>query len=337
MKSFSLQPQLQVNRIGETAREILNSNPHGCVLAICSNVIYLNSIHDDLFWLVTGTIPLHRRAIQISGAIPSVSVDSPFSIWEHNLLIGHDVDLDLSPASGWVPPQPNLEKILPLEDLPNRLRGITCMLDEFPKPAGFGIILFEIVKIAISTAHLATVPKPGLAVKHAQPAFYEIVKACIANNFPRILKTAEDLIGLGEGLTPSGDDFIGGLLFANFTLQENYAQYQGLTSPDVELFLDHSRNRTNLISYTMLTDLARGNAFDTLHRFINIILTDQHLEDVKSIGLELVRIGHSTGWDLLTGLWTGMLLCIGSRAALSSHLYDYTPHCRTLRKVSYGY
>lgn len=317
MKPFSLPAQLQVNHLGEAARDILNSNPHGRVMAKCSNVVYLSSISDDLFWLVTGNIPMHRRAIQISGAIPGVSSDSQFSIWERNLVIGHNIDLDLSHASWWLPPQPNLENILPFEELPDRLRAITGLLDEFPKPTGFGVILLEIVKIAMSNSHLATIPKPGLTGRHARPAINKMVEACIANNFPRILKTAEDLVGLGEGLTPSGDDFIGGLLFANYTLQKIYDKFQGISLPDVELFLDHSKNRTNLISFTLLKDLARGSTFETLHRFINNILADQHLEDVKSIGLDLVRIGHSTGWDLLTGLWTGMLLSPGSKEALT--------------------
>ena len=106
-------------------------------------------------------------------------------------------------------------------------------------------------------------------------------------------------------------------MFANSTLQKNYDQFQGIPLLDVESFLGYSMNRTNLISYTLLKDLARGNAFDKLHRFINNILTGQHLNEVKSVGLDLVRIGHSTGWDLLTGLWTGMLLSLSSKEALT--------------------
>ena len=121
------------------------------------------------------------------------------------------------------------------------------------------------------------------------------------------------MIGLGEGLTPSGDDFIGGLLFSNFVLRETYTQYQGFTRSDVASFVLDSRNRTNLISYAMLEDLASGHTFDTLHRFINALLTDQHLENAHNLALELVRIGHSTGWDLLTGVWT--TICFGTSSS----------------------
>jgi hypothetical protein len=157
----------------------------------------------------------------------------------------------------------------------------------------------------------------GLALNYARPALDEIVRASIANDFSRILSISTDLIGLGEGLTPSGDDFIGGLLFSSFVLQEIYPQYQGFSSSDVASFVLNSRNRTNLISYILLKDLASGYTFDTLHRFINAILTDQHLEDAQNLGSALIRIGHSTGWDLLAGVWTSILLAIYSRSALS--------------------
>ena len=324
MKSFSNTPQLSVYCIGEAARDLLKSGSQGRILAIFSNAIYLNSIYGELMWLVTDNIPMHRRGIQVPGALPRVAADSSFSVRGQHLLLGPDIDLDLSPTSIWVSPRPNLDKLLPFEDLPDRLWAITCLFDDFPTPTGFGCILSEITKIALGNPLPAALPDYGLALKYSWPALNEIVQACIVNDFPRILRIAKDLIGLGEGLTPSGDDFIGGLLFSRFTLQEIYTQYQGFTLSDVKLFLDNSRNRTNLISYTMLKDLAAGHASDTLHRFINAILTDQHLKSTEYFGLELVRIGHSTGWDLLTGVWTGLLLSLGFRAALSCSLHDST-------------
>lgn len=294
-------------------------------MAVFSNTVYLEDIYDELFWLVTENIPMHRRSIQIPGGLPRVSADSSFNVRGQHLILGNEIDFDLSPASIWVSPRPNLDKLLPFEELPDRLRTVSCLFDDFPTPTGFGWILSEITRIATGSPLPAALPDYGRALKYAWPTLNEIILACIANDFPHILRTAEDLIGLGEGLTPSGDDFIGGLLFSSFTLQEIYTQYQGFSLSDVDLFLDNSRNRTNLISYTMLKDLAAGHASDPLHRFINAIVTDKHLEGTYYFGLELVRMGHSTGWDLLTGVWMGMLLSIGSRAALSDNEPVFMP------------
>jgi len=324
MKSFSNTSELSVCRIGETARDLLKSGSKGRILAVFSNAVYLDSVYDELLWLVTENFPMHRRGIQIPGALPRVPADSTFSVRGQHLILGTDIDLDLSLASIWVSPRPNLDKLLPFEELPDRFRTVSCLFDGYPSPTGFGWILSEITKITIGNSMQAALRDYSPSLKYTWPALNEIFLACIANDFPRILRTAEDLIGLGEGLTPSGDDFIGGLLFSSFTMQEIYSQYQGFTLLDVELFVDNSRNQTNLISYTMLKDLATGHASDTLHHFINAVLTDQPLESIHYLGLEMVRIGHSTGWDLLTGVWTGMLLSICSQAAFSCSVPAFT-------------
>ena len=320
MKSFSNTTQISVDCTGEAAREILKSGSKGRVRAVFSNAIYLESFDDELMWLVTDNIPMHRRAMQIPGALPRVPADSSFKVEGQHVLLGADIDLDLNPASIWVAPRPNLDKLLPYEYLPERWRIVSCLFDEFPTPTGFGCFLLELTRIAHGCPTPEALPDYGLALTHARPALNEIAQASMVNDFPRILRTGEDLIGLGEGLTPSGDDFMGGILFSSIVLMEIYSQYQGFTSSDVDLFFDNSRDQTNLISIVMLKDLAKGYDCDTLHRFMNAILTDQHLESINRLGLELVQIGHSTGWDLLTGVWTGMLLSISSRAVHSDRV-----------------
>jgi hypothetical protein len=324
MKFKSNRPQLSVYRMGEAARDLLKSGLQGRILAVFSKAIYLNSINGELFWLVSDDIPMHRRGIQIHSTLPRITADTPFSVSGQHLLLRPDIGLDLSPESIWVAPHPSPEKCLPFDDLVERLWDIIDLLADFPTPSGFGCFLYEIGRDAPGNPYPGALPDCGLALKHARPKLNKIVAACIASDFTQILVTAEDLIGLGEGLTPSGDDFIGGLLFSSLTIQEMGIQYQGLPPEKVAVFLENSRKRTNLISYTMLEEHAEGHASDTLHRFVNAILADKSLESVKHYGLELIRLGSSTGWDLLTGVWVGMLLSLGSSPALSSSFYDST-------------
>jgi hypothetical protein len=197
------------------------------------------------------------------------------------------------------------------------LRDVSPLFGGYTSPKGFGWILSEITKIFLGIPLPAEFPDCRPVQKHTWSALNEIVIASTVNDFPRILRISNNLLGLGEGLTPSGDDFVGGLLFASFVLQEIYTQHNGFSRSDVDLFVNNSRNRTNLISYIMLKDLAAGHAFDTLHRIINGMLTDKHLEGIDFLGSELIRIGHSTGWDLLTGVWMGMFLSIFSSTARS--------------------
>ena len=317
MKSLANPQQFPLYRIGEKALDSLKTDSHGRILAAFSEAIYLEGLYDNLLWLINDKIPMHRRAIQIHGDLPKVARDSTFSVNGQRLVLGPDIDLDLVPASIWISPRPNLGQLPPFEDLADRLAIITRLIDDFPPPTGFGRLLLEDTKIGFSRRIPFESLNDGLALKHARPALDEIVSASITNNFTRILCISTDLIGLGEGLTPSGDDFIGGLLFSSFVLQDIYPQYKGFSTSDVTSFVLNSRNRTNLISYILLKDLASGHTFDTLHRFVNAILSDQHLEDAQYLGLALIRIGHSTGWDLLAGVWMSILLAVCSRSAPS--------------------
>ena len=306
-------------------------------MAVFSNAIYLYSDYDKLLWLATEKGPMHRRGIQIPGALPRIAANSSFSVQGQHLLLGTDIEVDMSLASPWESPRLDLERVIPLGELPRRLQDVLSLFGDYPPPKGFGWIISEVTNITLGNRWPANFPDHSPVQNYAEPALKEIVHAFIANDFPRILRISKDLIGLGAGLTPSGDDFIGGLLFSSFFLQEIYSQYQGFTLSDVESFVKNSRNRTNLISYIMLKDLASGHTFDTLHRFINAICTDQHLDQVHDLGLELVRIGHSSGWDLLTGVWTGIVLSTSSRAALPCSVSNHVSPTLKQEIGNYGY
>ncbi len=117
---------------------------------------------------------------------------------------------------------------------------------------------------------------------------------------------ARGLIGLGEGLTPSGDDFAGGMLFA---LRRIRAAYPGKLPGDDEPFarlLEGSRHETNAISFALLEDLAAGEGADPLHGLVASLLEGKPEETVACLP-RVLAIGHNSGHDLLAGVLTGML------------------------------
>jgi len=122
------------------------------------------------------------------------------------------------------------------------------------------------------------------------------------------MEEVRGLVGLGEGLTPSGDDFIGGLLFCRKILQDSYPDILDLEFPKLPGFIESIQASTNTISHTFLKDHAEGHGFEPIHLFANAFLTGQPDDLLHKILVDLTHIGHSTGWDLLTGFLTGMLL-----------------------------
>jgi hypothetical protein len=129
-------------------------------------------------------------------------------------------------------------------------------------------------------------------------------RACLDHQPSRICSFADKFIGLGAGLTPSGDDFLGGMFFAIHQLR---AAYPDNDFVDYAIPLEPYRSRTHVISYTLLDDLANGYAVAPLHQFINGLLSGDSFENIDPFVLQLTSMGHSTGWDLLTGLLVGLL------------------------------
>ena len=117
---------------------------------------------------------------------------------------------------------------------------------------------------------------------HAQPAL-EALERWLRGN--ALEAEAQGLIGLGPGLTPSGDDYLGGMLVALHALGRE-AQARALWR-----WLQPRLSRTSAISGAHLAAAAAGEAHETLH----LALGDAFL--VK----DLSRVGHCSGWDALAG------------------------------------
>ena len=301
---------LRIHRIGELARNALTQGSYGRVLAAFTNAIYLINTQDDLYWLAAESTPMHQRGIHLVDLLPRVAIDSSFTVIDQHLRLGSNIVLDISQASIWGAPHPFPGDNLPIYDLSEHLDTIFSLFDNLPPPKGFGIFIPEILRFTQNQPASHSLPSLTAMSEFAWPVIQEISKACLEHDFFQIVEYAGELIGLGEGLTPSGDDFVGGLLFCLMTLRHIYTPFHDVGVSDLTPFLERTKPRTNVISFTMLKDHAAGHGSETLHKFINALLTGQCLESTYQLGMELTQIGHSTGWDLLAGVLTGMLTTI---------------------------
>jgi hypothetical protein len=118
---------------------------------------------------------------------------------------------------------------------------------------------------------------------HAQPALEALERWLVGNAMEA---EAEQLIGLGPGLTPSGDDYLGGMLLALHQLGRAQ-QARGLWR-----WLEPRLARTSEISAAHLAAAAAGEAHEALHAVL-----------AGDLGLEkLDAVGHTSGWDSLAGI-----------------------------------
>ena len=123
-----------------------------------------------------------------------------------------------------------------------------------------------------------------------------------------ILEKGKELIGFGPGLTPSGDDFMGGLLFSAFFLKKSYPDFFPWGQEVVTDFIAGARSQTHPISHTFLSDFAAGHAPAPLYEVMGYLLGGRDFERAFSAAVQFLRFGHSSGGDMLAGMMTGMLL-----------------------------
>jgi len=112
------------------------------------------------------------------------------------------------------------------------------------------------------------------------------------------LDWVDRLIGLGPGLTPSGDDFLGGMMIALHALD------LGRLSDLLWASISATANgATNPISRALLGAAAEGMGIASIHSGIAALLANDQPAIRKSM-VAIGRIGHSSGWDAMTGVVT---------------------------------
>jgi hypothetical protein len=113
------------------------------------------------------------------------------------------------------------------------------------------------------------------------------------------------LLGLGEGLTPTGDDLVSGI-FAAFVWQARLGDMSAADVDYVARRLRDASSRTNTISARLLHNAARGVLYSPAMELGSASLAGDS-GSVRIPAERLFSIGHSTGMDLATGILVGCL------------------------------
>jgi hypothetical protein len=121
-------------------------------------------------------------------------------------------------------------------------------------------------------------------------------------------RAAEELAGLGPGLTPSGDDVLAGILTALALLAPSRAAIIG------EQIIETARRRTTRISEAYLDAAAAGEAGEAWHQLAAVL--DATLDPVGSPALaaairRIMSFGETSGSDMLTGFALAITALLG--------------------------
>lgn len=129
-------------------------------------------------------------------------------------------------------------------------------------------------------------------------------------NFKRAISVFEDdffgsvrmFKGKGYGLTPSGDDFIAGVLYGIHFLEK----IEGIEHQKVKQKVFKIASGKNLFSNNMLNMALNAQYFIRLKDFLSALFYPE-LSETKESFQQLVSTGHTSGADLLAGFFSVIL------------------------------
>jgi len=277
---------IRVTEVGDKARRLIDGASVATVVAALSRSLYLD-VGGEIVWLGPPGSILHTRAIVVH--------DPP------NLDAGARIEtsFDLREARQWRPH--TLDSRLDPTILARASRRLVEGVDRLGRPDGFGALLVG--------------RRPAFPLDHAADRARRFLESCARGDAASAATIGERLLGLGPGLTPAGDDLVGGAFFARRFTVRGFTGWGAPTAPPIpprRAFVDdwknaavviraRARERTHPISATLLGDLLDGCGHAPLHD-LALALARDDAAGALDAAARLVRIGHSSGWDMLTGV-----------------------------------
>jgi hypothetical protein len=245
------------------------SGGHARVLARHTASSYLRA-GDQIVWLGGREALLHPRAILVT-AVPALESEA--------------VRLDVEGLEPWRPPvaSPATRRQLQAAWRAVPIAGLGT-------PGGFGALL---------TRQPLAFPLDG-----AHGAAAALAAACARDDAAAIADAASALLGLGGGLTPSGDDYVGGAFFARRHIADRRDDALAWRQASQRVRRTAAA-RTHPISTALLGDLIAGLGWAALHELLGALATGATGAALLA-ARRLVRLGHTSGWDMLAGVAAGL-------------------------------
>jgi hypothetical protein len=253
------------------------------VFAALTQSIYCR-VGDEIVWLGPATATLHPRAMLTRAPLET-------GRWRE----GETLGVDAGRLVPWQPPRADT-RTASRTMLVASARALLGARHRLPPPDGFGALLGA--------------GTPAFPLHEARPRACALADAIASEDADSATDAAIALLGLGPGLTPSGDDFVGGAFFARAFAADVAGIAAHRSRETIARVLASASTLTNPISIALLADMLHGRGHAPLHELANALATGV-LDGAIDAAARLARLGHCSGWDILAGFLGGTL---GSRA-----------------------
>ena len=188
---------------------------------------------------------------------------------------------------------------------------ITSIGERIHRASRGGLVLSERAKrLSANSCGSRSVESPTRGGATERRGHEEIagMMAALANvDGAGVRRHALGLMGLGPGLTPSGDDVLCGLAAGLSVLERRSGRHAASCGEALAVLTacveSEARHRTTLLSSTLLRCAVRGIATAPLLEVLATMGSGERMRGVEDV----LMIGHSSGSDMLTG---ALMACI---------------------------
>ena len=288
--SAFVSPRAQAIVIGTLAKREIDNASFGRVTAVFERSIYLEV---NCSWICLadaslgfGPLVVSVKSIYGRDWINSFRVGRLVKFSSESIKIDDSTIISTKGVCSWEPPKTsNWTKTSILLGL----RALENLVESNIPYIGLGRFIFEYPDRFPSSDEC-------LAAEHSIEILKNWLKQCFEIQMPIIpdKEAIASLIGLGPGLTPSGDDFLGGMLIALHICGEK------LVKKNLFVQIESLIDSTGPVSSTHLNAAAHGEGSHSLHQLLNMLLEGN--EAYLELGIDSInQIGHTSGWDALAG------------------------------------
>lgn len=276
---------IEVGVWGDIARLCLESENHGTVEAAFESSLYLRNQHGTVVCI----LPCDNEAGPLHAVLTTPWVAELSTLRQHDSWRAHPggvnvgtVHLKHQNATTWTPPVCS-----GISRAPNRNVLLQLLAGA---PAG-----------SLASAFTSNTDPSGAPwMSHGRLAIAQL-EVWLDNKTDEL--KVESLVGLGPGLTPSGDDLLGALAIT-FAVQGDSARARALKTAVAQRL-----HTTHPLSAAHLSAALDGKGVEALH-LVAIALATGKLPSPGSLK-RLTSLGGQSGWDMLAGIALALGLRLG--------------------------
>jgi hypothetical protein len=294
---------LPVLLLGHPARLALDSGPGLTVLAVFRRSLYCRAAHGAL--VCVGPPSLGPGPLNILALLPPdldwqecpVFPGAAVACYGEVLRLTPELRIAFGDAPVWQPVAPPAR--WGTATLAAGLQALASEMDRLPPQNGLASLIPSLV-----TRRMPYPPDSGLAralIQTAAPAVVALRSWLTTVMSPGATLVppspdVERLVGLGPGLTPSGDDLLGGTLIALRTLG-----WPAAADALATWLRPRARSETHAISSAHLSCAAEGQGAGAIHDTLAALCVRGAPRLREHLGA-IAALGHSSGWDALAGV-----------------------------------